>query len=194
MITDEGRSTDINLKPAQHITISTASDIQLESEPEIKVTDKQLHSLTDAAEPAVKYYSGVARYTFDVDIPASFFGTGKMILLRIPRFGAAAGIACNDKPAADIWEPDFPLNITPLVHPGKNTLVIRAVNPWRNRIIGDFVQPRGDKNIFTTSTLQAVNDPAAIPVIDKTSKLLASGLSAPIEIMSYEQMNLTQKL
>jgi hypothetical protein len=85
------------------------------------------------------------------------------------------------------------VNITSLAHPGKNTLVIRAVNPWRNRIIGDFVHPRGDKNLFTTSTLQAVNDPAAIPVIDKTSKLLSSGLSVPIEIISYEQTDLTNK-
>jgi len=192
--TDEGKLIDISLKPAQNITITTASDIQLESEPGVKVTDKQLRPLTDAAEPAIKYYSGVARYTIDVDIPASFFGTDKIIQLRIPRFGAAASITCNDKPAGDIWEPNFPVNITSLVHPGKNTLVIRAVNPWRNRIIGDFVHPRGDKNLFTTSTLQAVNDPAAIPVIDKTSKLLSSGLSVPIKIVSYEQPDLTNKL
>lgn len=194
MITDAGKPIDINLEPAHHITITKASDIQLESEPAVKVTDKQLHSLTDATEPAIKYYSGVARYTIDVDVPESFFGANKIIQLKIPRFGAAAGVTCNDKPVGDIWEPNFPVDITSWVHPGKNTLVIRAVNPWRNRIIGDFVQPRGDKNLFTTSTLQAVNDPAAIPVIDKTSKLLSSGLSAPIEIVSYDQADLSSKL
>ncbi|PTR01449.1 alpha-L-rhamnosidase-like protein [Mucilaginibacter yixingensis] len=194
MVTSQEKSIDISLRAAQRISLDTAADIKLESEPDVKVTDMKLHSFTDATDAAIKYYSGVARYTIDVDLPESFFGNGKIIQLKIPRFGAAAGITCNDRSVGDIWEPNFPLNITALVHPGKNTLVIRAVNPWRNRIIGDFVQPRGDKNVFTTSTLQAVNDPAAIPVIDKTSKLLSSGLSAPIEIISFDQIDLTNKL
>ena len=77
----------------------------------------------------------------------------------------------NGRPVEILWKRPFRADITAALHPGANTLEIRATNTWPNRMIGDK-QPGATAVTFTT-----------FEVYDKASPLLPSGLVGPVRVL-----------
>jgi hypothetical protein len=104
-------------------------------------TFDSLKSWTDSTDEGIKYFSGTATYTKDIDIPSSDLGADKLLWLDLGRVKNLAEVWLNGKPLGILWKPPFRVNITGAAKPGKNKLEIKITNLWPNRLIGDEQLP-----------------------------------------------------
>lgn len=138
-------------------------------------------SLTQSADPSVRYYSGRVVYTLPLSLSRQELAGASRLWLRLPAFGSTARIEVNGHSLRTLWIPGDSVELTPWVRQGNNLLVITVTNPWRNRLIGDLHQSRGAAATFTTSPTTIKNDP--LPVIRPDARLLPSGLSQAPELL-----------
>ena len=125
-----------------------------------KGAEKHMEELTSWTEsPETLYYSGVATYRKNLQLPSSYprntrlvlsFGAGKPIpeaaesanhpgmraLLDAPVRDAAV-IYVNGKRAGSLWHPPYELDITSLLRPGDNALELRVANTAINLLSGE---------------------------------------------------------
>ena len=118
----------------------------------------------------IKYFSGVATYTKTIDLPASALGSGARIELDLGKVHEIAEVAVNGRDAGIAWKPPYHVDITNAVKQGENTVSIKVVNLWPNRLIGDQ-QPGMTKVTFAPNSNYKASD-----------SLLPSGLIGPVTI------------
>jgi hypothetical protein len=97
----------------------------------------KLDSLTNSSEEGVKYFSGTATYSQNVDVQQSWLSAGKRLVLNMGTVGDIAEVAVNGKSVGIIWKPPYRVDITDAVHAGSNTIEIKVTDEWTNRIAGD---------------------------------------------------------
>lgn len=129
-----------------------------------------LSDWSDSSELGIKYFSGVATYTKKIDIPASALAQGARIELDLGKVHEIAEVSVNGKTEGTAWKPPYRVDITDAVKAGENTLSIKVVNLWPNRLIGDQ-QPGMKKVAFAPNSTYKANDP-----------LLPSGLIGPVTV------------
>jgi hypothetical protein len=101
----------------------------------------QLISWPDHSETGIRYFSGTATYTKEIDIPADALAADRALWLNLGRVKNIAEVSLNGKPLGILWKPPFRANLTPAAQPGKNQLEIKVTNLWPNRLIGDEQLP-----------------------------------------------------
>ena len=125
-----------------------------------------LTSLTESSDPSVKYFSGTATYT-------NSFTLGKKKLpqalsIDLGEVGQMADVFINGEHAAFLWKAPYKVEWSGRLKAGVNTIEVRVVNLWVNRLIGDS-QPGAHKLTYTM-----------IPFYRNDSPLLPSGLMGPV--------------
>ena len=78
----------------------------------------------------------------------------------------------NGKPLGITWKASFRVDVTSAVQPGRNTLEIKVINLWANRLIGDQQEGVTQKFMYT-----------AMPFYRADSALLLSGLLGPVRVV-----------
>jgi len=110
-----------------------------------KVTLDNLISWSDHSDNGVKYFSGSAIYRKEFDFaPAlkSEIPTHKSIdYLDLGKVAVMAEVKLNGKDLGILWKPPYRVDITDAIQTGANTLEIKVVNLWVNRMIGDELLP-----------------------------------------------------
>ncbi len=140
-----------------------------------RITLDRLVSWTQRQEDGVKYFSGTATYTKQIEAPAAWFQPGTKLLLDLGRVKEMAEVFVNGQPAGGIlWKPPFQAEVTAALKPGNNRLEVRVVNLWPNRIIGDE-QPKATNR-------HAWLAPNHKPFTAQ-SPLLESGLLGPVRLL-----------
>jgi hypothetical protein len=130
---------------------------------------------SDSSNPGIKYFSGTATYTKKIEIEASALGQGSQIELDLGSVREVAEVAVNGKTQGIAWKPPYRVDITDAVKAGENSLSVKVVNLWPNRLIGDQ-QPGAEKLTFApNSTYKA------------TSPLMPSGLLGPVQVNAVVQ-------
>ncbi len=129
-----------------------------------------LASLTDNADPGVKYFSGTAAYnnTFEV----STVTKNASYILDLGEVKNIAEVIVNGKNVGTVWKKPFRIDIAEALKPGKNTMQINVTNLWVNRLIGDAQAGVTSKITFTT-----------MPFYQADSPLLPSGLLGPVRLL-----------
>jgi hypothetical protein len=131
-----------------------------------------LTSWTKSSDAGVKYFSGTATYTFDVDAPADAFRPGRRIELDLGAVKEIAEVRVNGQAVGDaLWKPPFRADITEALTRGTNRIEVRVTNLWPNRMIGDL-QP-GVTQTYTFTDFRPFT---------KDSPLLESGLLGPVKL------------
>ena len=140
--------------------------------PQIKLD--ALVSWTASVDDGVKYFSGTATYSKQIDAQKGWFRSGARLLLDLGNVREIAEVLVNGRAAGGIlWKPPFQADITDALKPGNNRLEIKITNLWPNRMIGDM-QPGNEKRYtFTDFRPYHANSP-----------LLESGLLGPVTIRS----------
>ena len=110
-----------------------------------KVSFDALESWTKNTNDEVKYYSGTAVYTRDVELPASM--TGKRIWLEFDSVMDIAQVQVNASECGTLWTPPYRIDISQFAKPGRNRLEISVTNAWNNRLIGDERHPLVSKYV-----------------------------------------------
>ncbi|MEX0321690.1 MAG: glycosyl hydrolase [Puniceicoccaceae bacterium] len=107
----------------------------------------ELDSWTDNPDPGIRFFSGTAIYqtsfeyqnpqqVADVQKPAQYLDLGNVAVI--------AEVELNGKNLGVLWKPPFRVPIDSALREGKNTLVVKVTNLWRNRMIGDEKIPEDD--------------------------------------------------
>jgi len=159
-----------------------------------EVTLPQLISLHQHSEPGVKYFSGTATYSKQINIPAGATAGDRRLYLDLGWVQVMAQVRVNGQDLGSLWKPPFRVDITPAVQPGENNLEVLVTNPWVNRLIGDEqlppeneYKPNGVIKALPDWYLEGKPKPpggritfATWKHYEKDSPLLASGLVGPV--------------
>ncbi len=79
-----------------------------------------------------------------------------------------ADVFINGEHVEFLWKAPYKVDWTGTLKPGKNTIEVKVVNTWPNRLIGD-AQPGAKKLTYTT-----------MPFYQADSPLTPSGLMGPV--------------
>lgn len=89
----------------------------------------------------VRYFSGIATYGIDVDVPAGYFGDGRRLMLDLGDVQVIARTRVNDTDLGVQWKAPFAIDATAALRPGRNRIEIAVANLWVNRLVGDRRHP-----------------------------------------------------
>ena len=138
-----------------------------------------LESLTSHGDPGVRYFSGVATYTREIEVERSAIESAGRIWLDLGGIRDLAQVFVNGREAGIVWKRPFCLDIRPHLKPGRNELEVRVANTWRNRVVGDKVMasenPVSRHNPVEGGLFQMIGT-----AITKDTPLLDSGLLGPV--------------
>jgi hypothetical protein len=135
-----------------------------------QVTFDQLLSWTEHTDPGIRYYSGTARYTARINLPA-----GREWTLDLGEVREIAEVWLNGKPLGILWKKPFTVALGPAAHAGENQLEIEVVNLWPNRLIGDQQLPPEKRFTRTNITKFTASSP-----------LMPSGLLGPVTVRYFK--------
>jgi hypothetical protein len=116
-------------------------------------TFDRLDDWAKRSEDGIRYYSGTAIYrkTFRLDTqPAA----SDRLFLDLGKVAVMAEVKLNGKDLGILWKPPFRVEVTEAVKAGENTLEVKVVNLWVNRMIGDEQLPE-DSQRNPNGTLKA---------------------------------------
>ena len=134
--------------------------------PEGPRTFAELASYTDSDEPAVKYFSGIATYTNTFTLGKKEKADG--LSIDLGAVGQMADVFVNGEHVRFLWKAPYKAEWTGKLKPGKNTITVKVVNTWPNRLIGD-AEPGAEKVTYTTMAFYRAGMP-----------LTPSGLMGPV--------------
>ncbi|MDR2441350.1 MAG: hypothetical protein LBE12_18470 [Planctomycetaceae bacterium] len=132
---------------------------------------QKLESWTKNENPAIRYYSGLATYSQDVDIDIEL-KHGQRIFLEADNVHELAEVKINNQSCGTIWALPFRVEITSAWRSGKNRIEIEVANHWANRIIGDAAKPEHER--LTQTNIQRLTP---------ETKLVDSGLTGSVRIL-----------
>lgn len=135
-------------------------------------TFDRLVSLTESEEAGIRYFSGAATYsnTFRFDRKS---GKGKAaVILDLGDVKDLAEVTVNGKNLGVFWNAPFKVDITDALRYGKNTVEIKVVNMWHNRLVGDVQLGVTEKVTYTQMEFFKPDEP-----------LLPAGLIGPVRLI-----------
>jgi hypothetical protein len=137
-------------------------------------TFDSLTDFRDNADPGIRYFSGVATYTKEVQLPAQKPGANGQLWLDLGQVNNLAEVWVNGKLAGTAWKPPYRVDISKSVVDGINHIEIKSVNLWVNRLIGDAQPGVTEKITLTTRAFYKADSP-----------LKPSGLMGPVKVIQY---------
>ena len=165
------------------------------------VTMEKLISWTEHADPGVKFFSGTATYLNALRVPESMLGKGRHVSLDLGSVQVIAEVKLNGRDLGILWKPPFRVDVTDAVKPGDNSLEVRVVNLWPNRLIGDEQLPEdckrradGALKEWPEWLLEGKPSPTGRHTFTtwrhwtKDSPLLESGLLGPVRLLVADEI------
>jgi hypothetical protein len=113
--------------------------------PDKPVMFDELEDWSKRPEDGIRYYSGTATYRKTIDVPSDLLGKDNRVFLDLGQVAVMAEVKLNGKSPGILWKPPFRMDITDAVKAGDNTLELKVVNLWINRMIGDEQLPEDSK-------------------------------------------------
>ena len=131
------------------------------------------------SDEGIKYYSGTAVYNkiFNVDFEPQKDKKYFLQLESVKDVGIAM-VKINGKDKGVLWTKPFRIGISNELQKGKNTLEIKVVNSWYNRVVGDEMSP--DRKRFTSTNIAVRNNNNG--KFQRVIPLESSGLLGPVTI------------
>jgi hypothetical protein len=139
------------------------------------VTVHQLDSWSHHTDPGVKYFSGIGTYTKTINAKAGWFKRGARLWIDLGSVKNLAEVRVNGKSLGIVWHRPYRIDVTDVLKPGANSVSIKVINAWVNRLIGD--QQPGVTRPITFADVKPYK--AGSPLLD-------SGLLGPVRIMRIE--------
>jgi hypothetical protein len=145
------------------------------------VTFPELTDWSQHADEGIRYYSGAAVYhkVFTIDFTPEKDRSYFLQLEDVRDVGIAV-VTLNGKEKETVWTKPFRVDISGDLKEGDNTLRIKVVNSWFNRVAGDE-RSSGDRRFTSTNIfLQG----GAYTILEP------SGLLGPVRIMKNEELKM----
>ena len=164
------------LKPAGNVALDGPWKVSFEGQdaPEGTLTWQTLSSFTESDEPNVKYFSGIATYQNTFTLPKKNLPAG--LSIDLGEVGQMADVFINGEHVDFLWKAPYQVNYEGKLKPGKNTIEVKVVNTWLNRLIGDG-QPGVEGHSFTPVAFYGVKS-----LSQNMGTLIPSGLIGPVRL------------
>jgi hypothetical protein len=121
----------------------------------LQVQLEKLISWSAHSDPSVRHFSGAATYhTTFAWPPRTATGVTSLCFLDLGQVAVMAELKINGKDLGILWKPPFRVDVTDTLRPGENSLEVKVVNLWINRMIGDEQLPE-DSERNPNGTLKA---------------------------------------
>lgn len=161
------------------------------------VTFDKLQDWSKHQDAGIKYYSGHATYrkVFSCQSPVVSLRT----YLDLGKVQIMADVTLNGKPLGILWKPPYRMEVTDSLKDGENTLELKIVNLWINRLIGDMQLPEDserDPKGALKSWPQWLQEGKPNPtgrftfgtwnLYQKNEPLIESGLLGPVKLESVK--------
>jgi len=139
----------------------------------------ELMDWSQHSDEGIKYYSGAAVYkkSFSLDSELREEESYFLQLGSVKDVGIAE-VKINGKDKGVVWAAPFRVDISKELQVGENTLEIKVVNSWYNRVAGDQMFP--DIKPYTSTNIDLAHDFRGRPKDE--IPLEPSGLLGPVEI------------
>lgn len=138
-----------------------------------KIELTNLISWSEHSDFGVQHCSGVGTYRTTFDLSESQISNSR-VQIDLGEVCDLAEVIVNGVSVDTLWRPPFKIDVTDQIKAGKNSLEIRVVNTWVNRLIGDAKVP-GKERICKIV-------PAEQPWFNEQSRLHPSGLLGPVKL------------
>ncbi len=122
-------------------------------------------------DPAVRFFSGTGEYRVAFTVAPESLGEDVVAWLDLGDVRELAEIVLNGEPLGIVWAPPFRLDVSKALKAGKNEVVVRTVNTWANRLIGDAALPEAERSTWTSFVHYKKDD-----------KVPDSGLLGPVRV------------
>ncbi|NQU65481.1 MAG: hypothetical protein HQ517_14525, partial [SAR324 cluster bacterium] len=136
------------------------------------IATKDLTDWTASDDDLLKYYSGTANYstTFNFEMTEA-----SDVFIDLGSVGVMATVTLNGRNVGTTWMKPYRLNIKEAIKDGENTMEIKVVNVWRNRITGDRNLPEDKRKTWLI-----------VDRITPEEELIPSGLMGEVTIQVIE--------
>jgi len=141
------------------------------------ITVDSLASWTDNSDLGVKYFSGAGTYTRSIDAEAGWFKKGAHVWLDLGDVKNLAEVTVNGKSLGVVWHAPYRVDVTTALKPGANTVSIKVINAWVNRLIGDQQPGVTPEKAITFADVKPYR---------ANSPLLPSGLLGPVKVIQIQ--------
>ncbi len=145
-----------------------------------QVVFTNLMSWTEHPDFGVRHYSGAAIYSNEFDFAP--MQSGERFILDLGKVSVLAAVKLNDRDLGVVWKEPYALDVTSALRAGKNSLEIRVVNLWGNRLIADAGLPLEKRLTWATWNPYRSND-----------ELLPSGLLGPVKLLTVKRTETKMK-
>jgi len=162
--------TFVNTSPVMEIRGPWHVGFEGVEAPSKQVLEK-LIPLNKHDDSSVRFFSGTAVYSTTFEPRA--LDSASRVFLDLGEVREVAEVVLNGESLGIAWKPPFRFDVTGKLRPGKNEIVIRAVNTWANRLIGDAALPEAERHTWTSFTHYK-----------KTDALPDSGLIGSVTLMT----------
>ncbi len=108
-----------------------------------------LHSWTEATNAATRSFSGTAAYAKQFHVSVEQLPSGQRVILDLGEVREVARVYLNGREAGISSFAPHVLDVTGLLRPGENSLVVEVANTWLNRLIADDALPPGERRTHT---------------------------------------------
>ena len=169
-----------------------------------RLTLDTLISWSEHSDPGVKYFSGTAVYqtTFAWQPPSTAAAnSAPRCQLDLGRVAVMAEVKLNGRDLGILWKPPFCVDVSDVLTPGQNTLEVKVVNLWINRMIGDEQlpedsdrNPNGTLKSWPQWVLEGKPSPTGRHTFTtwrlwkKDSPLVESGLLGPVTLQTSQEV------
>ena len=169
-------------------------------------TFDKLEDWSKRTEVGIRYYSGTAIYRkiFSLANPLT---APHRLFIDLGKVAVMAEVKLNGKNLGILWKAPFRVNVTNAIKTGVNSLEIKVVNLWVNRMIGDEQLPE-DSERNPDGSLKSwpvwVNEGKPSPtgrftftscrLWKKDDQLVESGLLGPVTIQVAERLKVKKSV
>ena len=141
-------------------------------------TFEMLTDWTHSPDPGIRYYSGKAAYSREIELPEVMFRENQRLILDLGEVGNIAHVMVNGTDLGRDWHFPMEIDITGAAKPGSNRLEIDVTGTWNNRLVGDARYPEQAKTWLATDLL-LTGDEGLVP----------SGLIGPVKVYVEKTVN-----
>ena len=157
------------------------------------------------SDPGVRFFSGLASYHCNFDVPEDLLILDHRIELDLGDVAVMADVTLNGKHVGTLWKSPFRIDVTAVLAAGQNTLEIAVANLWVNRMIGDQNlpadaerNPNGSLVRWPQWLLEGKASPTGRFTFTtwelwrNTDSLVASGLVGPVQLVTTVRKRLSR--
>ncbi len=145
-----------------------------------------LRDWTTFPDDNLKHFSGIATYRTTFRSETSTFPVTDHYFLDLGRVGEVATVYLNGRKVGTSLFPPHRLEVTSMLIPGENRLVVEVANTWLNRLIGDLDRPLDQQ--YTRSNVGSSAGTEVRPWQDRS--LPPSGLLGPVRIVKRSSVEI----